>query len=175
MPIMDAMRLNGTDALAKALGGKLNKTINAPNIVQNGQITQAHVNAENAFYTQARAELGADAPASDVLKRAQALKVEHAAKGAPPPVTPVPPTVRPTLTQKMAAQPLPRLKQVKPPLKVPRASAESPAGASPQAQAAAIMLQAKQGIISAKEADSRIQKLVGSSGRRTIRRPVAPE
>jgi len=81
---------------------------------------------------------------------------------------------KPTLTQKMQAQPLPRMRRVTPPTR-PNAGAESPAGASRQAQAANIMLLAKQGLISPAEADSRIQKLVGSGGRKTIRRPVAPE
>lgn len=140
----------------------------APSTVANGQITQAHVDAENAFYTQARAELGANAEPSAVLARAQALKVEHVAKGAPAPTTPVPPTVRPTLTQRMQAQPLPKLKRVE----MPSGGPQSASGGSRQSQAALIMLQAKQGLISPSEADSRIQKLVGSGGRRTMRMPV---
>lgn len=139
--------------------------------VANGQITQAHVDAENAFYTQARAELGANAEPSAVLARAQSLKIEHVAKGAAAPTTPVPPTVRPTLTQKMQSQPLPKLKRVE----MPAGGPQSPSGASRQSQAAFIMLQAKQGLISPQEADSRIQKLVGSGGRRTMRMPVRPE
>lgn len=138
--------------------------------VAGGQITPEHVAAENAFYTQARAELGADASPSAVLQRAQALKIEHAAKGASPPTTPVSPP-KPTLTQKMQAQPLPRLRQVTPPT-MPRAGAESASGASRQAQVTLIMLQQKQGLISPAEADSKIQRLVGSGGRRTVRMPV---
>ena len=146
----------------------------APQTVAGGQITPEHVAAENAFYTQARAELGADASPSAVLARAQALKVEHAAKAAPPPVTPANPPKPPTLTQKMAARPLPKLRRVEP----PRTGAGAAASAyqpSPAVQASLIMLQAKQGLITPAEADSRIQRLVGSGGRRTIRRPVGPE
>jgi len=77
----------------------------APAPVANGQITPEHVAAENAFYTQARAELGANAPASDVLRRAQALKVEHTAAGAGPPVTPVPPTFKTTASIQKPASP----------------------------------------------------------------------
>lgn len=139
----------------------------APSTVANGQITQAHVDAENAFYTQARAELGANAEPSAVLARAQALKVEHVAKGAPAPTTPVPPT----LTQKMQAQLLPKLKRVE----MPSGGPQSASGGSRQSQAALIMLQAKQGLISPSEADSRIQKLVGSQARRTVRMPVRPD
>lgn len=231
--------------------------------VANGQITQAHVDAENAFYTQARAELGANAEPSAVLARAQALKVEHVAKGAPAPTTPVPSTVRPTLThpapswvteqrgnwfstdqaraqgyareggnlkfvdvpksvadatdtsmpgraenvlpsvwsakaqplsadtpapatgmvrlfrgeakptltQRMQAQPLPKLKRVE----MPSGGPQSASGASRQSQAALIMLQAKNGQITPAEADSRIQKLVGSQARRTVRMLVRPD
>lgn len=139
--------------------------------VADGQITQAHVNAENAFYTQARAELGANASPSAVLQRAQALKQTAQANGAQPPSTPVPPTVRPTLTQRVQSQPLPQLQRVQAPV----APAQSPSGASAQSQAASIMLLAKQGQITPAEADSRIQRLVGSGGRRLIRRPSAPE
>lgn len=139
--------------------------------VADGQITQAHVNAENAFYTQARAELGANASPSAVLQRAQALKQTAQANGAQPPSTPVPSTVRPTLTQRVQSQPLPQLQRVQAPV----APAQSPSGASAQSQAASIMLLAKQGQITPAEADSRIQRLVGSGGRRLIRRPSAPE
>jgi hypothetical protein len=138
--------------------------------VAGGQITPEHVAAENAFYTQARAELGANASASDVLRRAQALKIEHAAKGAPPPVTPVPPTVRPTLTQRVQAQPTLTLRRVNPPVKPSDLT-----GQTPRQQATALMLLVKQGKLTPAEADSRIQRLVGPGGRRMIRRPAAPE
>jgi len=141
------------------------KTPVAP--VAGGQITPEHVAAENAFYTQARAELGANASPSAVLQRAQALKIEHASKGAPPPVTPVPPTVRPTLTQRVQSRSLPTLRRVQPPV--------GGATATPREQATAIMLLMKQGKLSPEEADSKIQRLVGSGGRRTIRWPVGPE
>ena len=135
-----------------------------------GQITPEHVASENAFYTQARAELGADASPSAVLQRAQALKLEHASKGAPPPVTPVTPTMRQTLTQRVQSQPLPKLRRVNPPV-----APGSAASVSPQHQATALMLMVKQGKLSPAEADSKIQRLVGSGGRRTVRRPVGPE
>jgi len=154
-------------------GGQVKPPV-AP-VVENGQITQAHVDAENAFYTQARAELGAQADPMTVLRRAQALKVEHAAKGAPPPTTPVPPTVRPTLTQKMQAQPLPSLRRIQAPVKASGGPSEASATMSPGERATALMLLVKQGKISPEEADSKIQRLVGSGGRRTIRRPAAPE
>lgn len=141
-------------------------------VAENGQITAAHVASENAFYTQARAELGADASPSDVLRRAQALKIEHTAAGAPPPVTPVPPTVRPTLTQKVQSQPLPKLRQVTRPAQPSPAAA---ADETPAQQATSIMLLVKQGRISQAEADSKIKRLIGPGGRRTIRRPVGPE
>ncbi len=48
--------------------------------------TSAHVAQENAFYTQARSELGANASPSTVLQRAQQLKQQ--AKVATPKVTP---------------------------------------------------------------------------------------
>lgn len=155
--------------VAKATIGEQVQAPVAPTTV-GGQITPEHVAAENAFYTQARAELGADASPSAVLQRAQALKIEHAAKAAPPPTTPVPPTVRPTLTQRVQAQPLPKLRRVQPPVGGGAASA-----ASPREQATALMLLVKQGRLSPEEADSQIKRLVGSGGRRTIRRPVAPE
>lgn len=135
-----------------------------------GKITPEHVAAENAFYTQARAELGANADASAVLQRAQALKVEHAAKGAPPPVTPANPPKPPTLTQKMAANP-PKLRRVTPPV----APSSASGGTSSLATPAAIMLAAKRGDITPAEADRRIKQLTGGGGNRTIRRPVAPE
>lgn len=159
------------EAAERAADAKVAQQVKPPaSPVANGQITPEHVAAENAFYTQARAELGADANPSAVLARAQALKVEHGAKGAPPPTTPVPPTVRPTLTQKMAAQ-TPQLRRVQPPVK----ASGGLSSASAQSQASLIMLQAKQGLISPSEADSKIQRLVGSGGRKTIRRPAAPE
>jgi hypothetical protein len=154
----------------KAIGEGVKAPV-AP-VAENGQITAAHVASENAFYTQARAELGADASPSDVLRRAQALKIEHTAAGAPPPVTPVPPTVRPTLTQKMQAQPLPKLRQVTRPAQPSPATAGAE---TPAQQATSIMLLVKQGRMSQAEADSRIKRLVGPGGRRTIRRPVGPE
>jgi len=154
-------------------GGQVKPPV-AP-VVENGQITQAHVDAENAFYTQARAELGAQADPMAVLRRAQALKVEHVAKGAPLPTTPVPPTVRPTLTQKMQAQPLPSLRRIQAPVKASGGPSEAAAALSPGERATALMLLVKQGKMSAEEADSKIQRLVGSGGRRLIRRPAAPE
>lgn len=154
--------------VAKAAIGEQVQAPVAP--VAGGQITPEHVASENAFYTQARAELGADASPSAVLQRAQALKIEHAAKSAPPPVTPVTPTMRQTLTQKMQARPLPTLRRVTPPT-----APGSTATASPRQQATALMLLVKQGKLSPAEADSKIQRLVGPGGRRIIRRPVGPE
>lgn len=138
-------------------------------VVENGQITQAHVDAENAFYVQARTELGANANPIDVLRRAQALKLEAAKTNAAPPKTPVPPTFRPTLTQKVQAQPLPKLQRVVAP------EGAEVAGGTKQQQANSVMLLLKQGQISPAEADSRIQKLVGSRGTRTLKMPQAPE
>jgi len=154
-------------------GGQVKPPV-AP-VVENGRITQAHVDAENAFYTQARAELGAQADPMAVLRRAQALKQAAQAKGAPPPTTPVPSTVRPTLTQKMQARPLPSLRRVQPPVKASGGPSEASAAMSPGERATALMLLVKQGKMTAEEADSKIQRLVGSGGRRLIRRPAAPE
>lgn len=59
---------------------------------------------------------------------------------------------------------------VSPPVK-PSSAAEL----SAQRQATLIMLQAKRGEISSADADRRIQRLVGSGGRRTVRRPQGPD
>lgn len=131
-----------------------------PPTVEAGKATSAHVAEENAFYTQARAELGAQADPSAVLRRAQEL--ELAAQ-------------KPTLTQKVQAQPLPTLRRVSPSLKTPVNGPQSPSGASPQAQATAWMLAAKQGQVTSAEADKQIQRLLGSRGRRTLKRPSGPE
>ena len=133
----------------------------------------ASVQEANAFYTQARAELGAKATPEAVKARADQMMAAHVAAGAPPPVTPVTPTMRQTrsqtLTQRMQAQPLPTLRRVTPPT--------APGGitASPRQQATALMLLVKQGKLSPAEADSKIQRLVGPGGRRTVRMPVGPE
>lgn len=61
------------------------------------------------------------------------------------------------------------------PPKPAKARLQEPAGPSRSQQATLIMLAAKQGQITSQEADRQIQKLVGSGGRRTIRRPSPPE
>ena len=162
-------RVDAHKVAKAAIGNEVQQPV-APVTTAAGQITPEHVAAENAFYTQARAELGADASPSAVLQRAQALKIEHAAKAAAPPVTPVTPTMRQTLTQKMQARPLPTLRRVTPPT-----APGSTATASPRTQATALMLLVKQGVLTPAEADSKIQRLVGPGGRKTIRRPVGPE
>jgi hypothetical protein len=152
LQLNDAARRFLTPAQVK----QIDNSTSAPAPVANGQITPEHIAIENAFYTQARAKLGADASPSAVLQRAQALKAEHAAKGAPPPTTPVPPTFKTSATAS-----------------IQRPSAPSTASLRPQATA--IMMLAKQGQITPAEADSRIQRLVGSKARKTIRMPTQPE
>lgn len=118
-----------------------------PAPVADGKITDAHVRQENAFYTQARQELGANAPVSQVLQRAQQLKQQGVQMPAPPP----------SIVHRAASNAHP-LTQTQ------RASL-----------VAATMSQLKSGEITQAEADRRIQKANGGGGRKLVRMPQAPQ
>jgi hypothetical protein len=101
---------------------------------------------ENAFYTQARTELGAQAPAEAVQARAQQLKQQGVQMPAPPP----------SIVQRATA------------------SAHPLTSAQRSAVVAATMSQLKSGEITQQEADRRIQKANGGGGRKLIRMPQEP-
>jgi hypothetical protein len=99
---------------------------------------------------------------------------------------PQPPATGGTLSQRVASQPLPKLKPVEPPSRIPSSGARSRleglagggraqglTGAEKAARTAAVMMALKNGEITQGEADRQIQRLNGGGGRKLtpMRRP----
>jgi hypothetical protein len=152
-------RVNAGQALTPVQQTALEKAVPrrvaspTPPAVAGGRVTPEHVAQENAYYTQARAELGANADPTTVLRRAQQIKL--AAQAAP--TAPTPTRIAMPRPPAAAAAPRPQV-----------------GGATRQAAVAAIMSSLKRGDITQHEADRRIQRLTGGGGRKLVRMPAPP-
>lgn len=76
-----------TPAEVDTAGVEMRDAAGAPPVTLEGKVTPQHVQQENAYYTQARSELGANASPSQVLQRAQQIKMQARVQPPAPPAS----------------------------------------------------------------------------------------